>query len=152
IARLPDAVLVGANYQGSIKNDWAEIQAEFQVHCFRDEVVLTLPLKGVQLLADRDTKVDNEVVYPLPAGAPGGYTVPIRGHKDRLVKLSLTFKTRVQNNGSVHEINCSIPRLVQSELTLTLPADAQSVRAVTALGRQQLAQQNGLRLTAELGT
>jgi hypothetical protein len=152
VARLPDAVVVSANYQGNIKEDWAEIQADFLVHCFRDDVVLTLPLKGVQLLPDRDTKVDNEIVYPLPAGAAGGYTVPIRGHKDRLAKLSLTFKTRVQIHGTIHEINCSIPRQVQSELTLTLPADAQSVRAVTALGRQQLTQQGGLRLTAELGT
>jgi hypothetical protein len=145
------AVLLSARYEGTVGKTSADFRADFQVYCGADKALLKVPLAGVDL--KEGALLEGAFVYPvaLPRGQ-AGYAIPVTGRKGQVVRLSLPFQVRPTISGDTHDLAFTIPRLVQSQLDLTLPSVAQLPMAVTGLGHQDLRKEGDRqRLRASLG-
>jgi hypothetical protein len=144
----PGAVLVSASYEGKVNGSVVDFEADFQVHCFGDNPTLVIPLAGVDL--KEGAFLAGVPVYPVPLPAPQvGYALPIRNlPKNKTYDLRLVFSARISSAADGDELRFTIPRLSQSQLTLTQPAAANPIRQVNGLGEQRV---KATGLTAQLG-
>jgi hypothetical protein len=147
---LEGIVLLSARYGGVVANGAAEFQAEFQAHAFGEEpAVLPVPLDGVEL---REASLDGAAAYPLALAAPqAGYSVSIKGRGRH--SLRLRFNVPLQGTADDPELRIKgVPELVQSQLTLSVPAGAQYLHAVFGQGAERVTADAGAtRLEADLG-
>ncbi len=146
---LQGAILQSAKYAGSVSNGTAEMQAEFQVHCFSDEpVLLALPLGGIDL---QEVHVDGAVAFPAALGPrQPGYALRIKGKGPH--SLRLRFTVAVKGAGLDQDLKFTIPELLQNQLTLTVPTDARYLYAVFGRGAQRVSTDaTGMHLEADLG-
>jgi hypothetical protein len=142
------SVLLQARYDGWAAGDRAEVQAEFQAHCFSEAPVnLVLPLAGIDL---QRVSVDGHTVQPQAWPDPTrGYLVPIQGMGDHTIVAQ--FSVAVPS-GDEHELHFGIPPLPQTHLTWTVPGPVQYLFAVSTRGAQaNHVQSGGSRLEADLG-
>jgi hypothetical protein len=142
------AVLLSAHYEGRVHDALVDFKADFLAYCAADRVVLKVPLGGVDL--KEGALLEGAPVYPLALTAPEtGYAVPVAGRKGKIVRLTLPFSVRLAGSGDSRDLTFTIPRLVQSQLDLVLPAGALRPQVVSALGEQRV-EANG-QLHADLG-
>jgi hypothetical protein len=155
---VPDAgaVLVSAEYEAKPVDDAIEFKADFQVYCLGGgATVLHLPLEAVRL--DGETLLDGARVYPAVARPPQvGYTLRIEKGDSPLHRVSMRFRAAVNNTSDEREVQCSLPSVPCSRLTLDLPNTAREPEALTGTvplrGRQHVtARPTGPRLEADLG-
>jgi hypothetical protein len=142
-------VLLSANYyEGKVSDGAADFKADFTAYCADDDVTVKIPLGGVSL--KEGSLWEGTFINPTPLAAPEvGYAVRIKGRKGKVITLTLPFSTRLRTAGDAVALSFTIPRLAQSQLTLTLPDGARLAQAVTAQGQQSSG--DGKTLQASLG-
>jgi hypothetical protein len=149
-AGLQGAILVSAKYEGTVAGSVADLQADFQVHCFSDEpTTLRLPLDGVGL---REAVWDGSTAYPEALARPqNGYSLKVQGRGNHTLRLR--FSVRIQPSaGDDQDLRFTIPELVRSQLTLVVPEGARYLQAVVGRGAQRvIPDPTGVRLEADLG-
>jgi hypothetical protein len=137
-------VLVAADYRGEVKNagdDSAGFEAVLAVRAFGDgPETVAVPLAGVQL---EEVLVDGARTTPLT-----GYAVCVKGRRDHVV--TARFRVPVQGSGADRDLQFTVPRLVRSRLTLTVPEGARYLQALVRQGATT-ADPHGNRLEVELG-
>src|SRR5262249_27215769 len=115
------AVILQARYEGQIASTQAEFKAEFQVHCFEARTKLLIPLGRVRLregaLLDGAQTYLDAVTEPQP-----GFTLAINGRENSQHTVQLRFSLSLTASGAEQELAFDIPAVVQSQLTLNLPA------------------------------
>jgi hypothetical protein len=144
------AILIRARYQEGVVHDAvADFKADFLLYCADDRAVAKIPLGGVEL--KEGALLEGAPIYPVSLPAPErGYAVTITGRKGKLVRLVLPFSVRLSVAGDGRDLSFSIPRLVQGQLDLALPAGAQRPQALTALGDQAVTADGHLRVNLGL--
>ncbi|MBV9125194.1 MAG: hypothetical protein JO112_17700, partial [Planctomycetes bacterium] len=150
-----NAALLSARYEGTTTEAGAVFKAEFQVYNFAEEAVpLTLPLGGVQL---QEALLDGAMV-DLTALAPPreGYSLQVKGRGSHT--LTLRFAVSVTALGEDRDLKLTIPELVQSRLTLDVPAGVRFLYSLAGRGWQKVnptpagpEKPAGLRLETDLG-
>jgi hypothetical protein len=142
-------VLLGADYEGMVRNGAAEFLAAFRVYCFGDEAAsLFLPLSGIEL---QEATLDGNPAFPvaLPAPLPG-YRLQIKGRGHH--KVQLRFSLSVTDAGAEHELRCAVPEIAQSKLHVVVPAGAAYAQIPVGRGRQRATSKpDGTVLDADLG-
>lgn len=146
VAALDGARLTTAHYTGQIDGQTARLQGRFEIECFAEgPAVLSLPLTGVVL---RDALLDGVPAYPRAAG--DRYTVVVNGRGRHVLELNL--QAPVGGTAEDKEIRFGGPEVLQSALTLDLPAGARLPHAVGRRGAQTVTDAGGRpRLEADLG-
>jgi hypothetical protein len=148
------AVLVGVKYEeGQIIEGMGDVHARFvanyQVYVLGDKpVTLKLPLGGVELQA---AFLDGARAYPVALPAPHtGYRLEL--DKAGFHFLRLEFTVRVTMDGRDRDLKFTVPEVVQSQLSLSVPGAAMNLHAVLGRGRQTVVKSAGkVDLKAELG-
>jgi hypothetical protein len=143
------AVLLAAHYDGRAGRGTATFEADYRVHCFRDEpVTVALPLGSVEL---QEATLDGLPAYPqvLP-GPQQGYTLSVKGKGPHALRVR--FVVRSVTTGDDREVRFAIPELVQNRLVMRLPAECAFVQAPVGRGAQQVQADTGaVTLEADLG-
>lgn len=153
------AVIVNANYEGTVQGTRFDGRAEFQIYCLSDDATIHLPRGEIEL--KEAPLLEGAQTFPLPPvvapegqteAAPNGFTLPIQGRKGHLVSLTLYFSCRIRSQGDNRELFFPVPQVNQSQLTVTFSERVQGVVALTALGEQQFGKQkDNFQLRAHLG-
>lgn len=141
------AILVAARYQGKVQGTEAVVQAQFEIHCFRDRATLRLPLLGVQLR--EGVFLDGAPAFPVADRV--GYALPVRGKGAHTLRL--TFATRTTGTPERPELRFGVPPLVQSEATFTWTTPARTPELARCRGEERLtgSKRRGPELHARLG-
>src|SRR5439155_18079868 len=106
---------------------------------------LVLPLTGVQL---RDAKLDGAPAFPRAAG--DRYAVAVRGRGPHT--LEVAFAAPCPGPGDDRELRFGVPEVAASRLTLTAPAGATHLQALSWRGAQRVeTDDGGPRLDVDLG-
>jgi hypothetical protein len=148
------AILVGVKYEeGQIIEGVGDVHARFvanyQVYVLGDKpVTLKLPLGGVELQA---AFLDGARAYPVALAAPQtGYRLEVDKAGSHFLRLE--FTVRVGMAGQDRDLTFTVPEVVQSQLSLSVPGAAMNLHAVPGRGRQTVAESAGkVDLQAELG-
>jgi hypothetical protein len=134
------AVLISANYDGTVAGLTAAIKAEFQIYAAAEEPTpLVLPLgASIQL---KEALLDGAPAHlQYPRGTPlqpaEGYTLEVKGRGFHT--LLLQFAVDVGGKGNDRDLNFAIPELAQSRLTLDFPAGGKYLQAVGYRGLHQV--------------
>jgi hypothetical protein len=156
---LQGAFLVAARYEEGLVTDVAgDVRARFvanyQVASFGEKpATLQLPLGGVELQA---AFFDGARAYPVPLSAPQtGYRLEVDKAGSHFLRLE--FSVRVAADGKDRDLTFTIPEVVQSQLSLSVPGAAKNLHAVFGRGRQTIVETKAgqkiekVDLKAELG-
>ncbi|HYV34736.1 MAG TPA: hypothetical protein VE988_03465, partial [Gemmataceae bacterium] len=141
------AVLLGANYNGTVTGDVARFKAEFQLFSFSDNAALTLPLSGVEL--GEGAMLDG--IAAQLAASPVGYTVTVKDKGPH--KLTVAFSVRVQSTPEHRDLQFNVPRLYQNKLVVQLPITMADTQVISGSGMVETATVDARtqQLTVDLG-
>lgn len=138
------AVLTSVSYQATVTGDVADVRAEFQAYSLADKSTVEIPLSRVQL--KEGALVDGAPA--LPYATPTGYSVRL---KERgFHSVTLRFQVRLTRADDQTIMQCGIPKLAQSKLTLVVPQKVDWLR-VNSFGQQEVQAGSTTRVHAELG-
>jgi hypothetical protein len=146
----PQAVLLGAAYEGTVVGREAEFAAVFTAQCLTDEpALLAIPLDGVQLVGD--IWLDGARADPMAAAGPrGGYSLKVRGIGRH--KVELRFRTPLVGTSEDRNILFTVPPLVRSRLSWRIPPGAAHTQALVKYGAEWTVRDGaGERLEVDLG-
>jgi hypothetical protein len=150
----PSAVLVAAQYQGTLKKlgeRTVRFEATFQVYCTgAGPTTLEVPLEGRNLVPEPEVLLDGRptALTALPAPRPG-YALTIAGKGLKTIRMG--FRAEVTGD-DVRELLFDIPRVASSRLSLRLPPGSAFPQALVKAGAQRVSQDEaGLLLEADLG-
>ena len=133
------AILLGARYQGKMKDKLAEFTVEYDIHNFSDKAKLLLPLAGVDL--QEGSYLDGIPAFPIASPSPkSGYLVGVEG-KGRH-RLALSFTVRLAPAGDYQELRFSGPRLCTNMLEWIMDGPAQGLQLVNGLGEEKVLQKS----------
>jgi hypothetical protein len=140
--------LLSAVYEGTVREPGVDFELLLQAYAFEDHPApLLLPLAGIQL--QEDNWLDGARAYP-SAVAKTGYSLKIEGKGTHTLRLR--FRVMVQTTADDCDVQFAIPRLVQSQCTLHLPAGATQAQILSRLGGQTVkTDPQGVQVTASLG-
>jgi hypothetical protein len=136
---LDGAVLISAEYRGTVAGAAADFEADFQVYCFSKEAMLTVPLGNVVLKPrgplGEPALFAGKPAYPvaLPRGQ-AGFTVPLQVDKPDFYTLEMRFSVPITTTENERDLQLAIPRLAQCRLTLDLPNELQLAGAAVGAG------------------
>jgi hypothetical protein len=141
------AIVVGARYQGKVKDGAAEIHAEFNLHQFAETSALVLPLTGVQLQSG--VFLDGVPVFPVAHN--NGYELrELRGKGGH--RLTLTFQVRAVLVNDYHELRFGIPKTGPCQLDLDWVGPVRGLHLMNGLGEEKIRlDKEGATLRAQLG-
>ncbi|HKB40992.1 MAG TPA: hypothetical protein VKD72_31485, partial [Gemmataceae bacterium] len=158
---LPGAVLVSADYQGTVKklgDRIARFEAVFRVYCpGPGPATLELPLDGKNLVTEPEVLVGGARASLTALPPPRiGYALKLAGQGLREVRVvfhaEISGLTDDRSGGGLRELQFSIPRVAQSRLSLRLPKGSAFPQALVKLGAQRVTEDNmGLLLEADFG-
>ena len=124
------ALLLNARYAGKVNEGGAAFEAQYDLHRFKEQANLVIPLTGVQLL--EGAFLDGAPVYPTVHR--NGYALPIRGNGAH--HLRLAFSARIASGGDHFELKFTIPKLAQTELALRWPTPTPAVDCLHCSGQE----------------
>ena len=144
-----EAMLMRGEYRGTVDGTLFDFRAEFDLYSFTAKSRLVLPLSGVDLL--EGCTLDGDPVYPNALGGPQtGYELSISGKGIHRVRLH--FTSRLHNQADFQELRFDIPKLVQSELRLTVPLAWKDVQVQHCQGEDRVLTKQGKKeIYAQLG-
>ncbi len=131
------AVLLRSKYTGTVKDALAKFDVEYDLHSFKDQTKLVIPLAGVQLL--EGATVDKTPVFPNLHKI--GFVVPIKGKGPH--RLRLSFTTRLKDLGDHVELAFAVPKLVQNEMSVAWSAPVQTFHCQNCWGEEKAIEEAG---------
>jgi hypothetical protein len=147
-AALRGAVLVAAEYHGTLEGEAAQFTADFRFYTFNDKATLKVPLSGVEL---REGAVLDKKTPVKPTSSPTGYEVAVQDKGWH--ELKLVFGVRLQGAADHRDLRFAGPRLHLSTLDMKLPATLPETLVLSGAGLAQAGPVDAdtQRLTVDLG-
>lgn len=127
----PGAVLLSAKYDGKAKDSVVTFDVEYELHSFREDTNILIPLTGVQLGAG--AFLDGVPVFPAPL--KNGYGVPIRGKGAHHLRLTFTDKAALEGDQFV--LAFKVPKLPQNDFVLNWQTPARNVSCQHSCGEER---------------
>jgi hypothetical protein len=107
-------------------------EAVYDIHTFKDQASLLLPLTGVQM--HEDVFLDGAPIFP--SAQKTGFVFPIRNKG--VHRLRLSFSAKEQPAGDHVDLRFTIPKLAQNEITLQWAVPVQAVHSLHGWGEETL--------------
>jgi hypothetical protein len=135
------AFLVSASYEGKVVAGVAEFQAKCEAYCVgAGPASLTMPLDGAYL--EGAIQLDGTRTLPVSVPAPAGaVSVPVQGAGRH--RLEFRFRTPVTEEDGGHGVRFALPRLLQNQVRLQLPAGASGPASSINSGAQHVTDDAG---------
>ena len=128
------AVLVSGKYSGKIEDAQAKMEVLYEIHSFKDKTNLVVPLVGVQL--GEGAFLDGAPAFLAPV--KNGYSVSIRGPGSHHLRLSFSVPVRVAPKTEQSDLQCTIPKLSQNEITLQWQKPVQALHCLRGWGEEKM--------------